>query len=51
VCESGNFALQNINTQMKNSKHTMKTLVFSLVLAALTLTANNMIAQNDGNHA
>jgi hypothetical protein len=48
VCESGNFALQNINTQMKNSKHTMKTLVFSLVLAALTLTANNMIAQNDG---
>lgn len=39
---------KTINTQMKNSKHTMKTLVFSLVLAALTLTANNMIAQNDG---
>ena len=30
------------------NKKTMKTIVFSLVLAALTLTANNMNAQNDG---
>ena len=33
---------------MKTNKKTMKTIVFSLVLAALTLTANNMNAQNDG---
>ena len=33
----------------KNNKKTMKTLVFSLGLAALTLTANNLNAQNDGN--
>ena len=32
----------------KNNKKTMKTLVFSLVLAALTLTANHLNAQNDG---
>ena len=32
----------------KNNKKTMKTLAFSLVLAALTLTANNLTAQNDG---
>ena len=30
------------------NKKTLKTIVFSLVLAALTLTANNMNAQNDG---
>ena len=30
------------------NKKTMKTIVFSLVLAAMTLTANNMNAQNDG---
>ena len=33
---------------MKTNKKTLKTIVFSLVLAALTLTANNMNAQNDG---
>ena len=32
----------------KNNKKTMKTLAFSLVLAALTLTANHLNAQNDG---
>lgn len=32
---------------MKNPK-TLKTIVFSLGLAALTLTANNLNAQNDG---
>lgn len=32
----------------KNNKKTMKTMVFSLVLAALTLTANHLNAQNDG---
>ena len=31
------------------NKKTMKIIVFSLVLAAMTLTANNMNAQNDGN--
>ena len=30
------------------NKKTMKSIVFSLVLAAITLTANNMNAQNDG---
>ena len=29
------------------NKKTMKTIVFSLVLAAITLTANNLNAQND----
>ena len=33
---------------MKNNKKTMKTIVFSLVLAAMTLTANNLSAQNGG---
>ena len=32
----------------KNNKKTMKTIVFSLVLAALTLTANHLNAQNGG---
>ena len=32
----------------KNNKKTMKTLAFSLVLAALTLTANNLNAQDRG---
>lgn len=35
---------------IKNNKMTMKTIVFSLGLAAMTLTANNLNAQNDGNH-
>ena len=30
------------------NKNTMKTIVFSLALAAMMLTANNMNAQNDG---
>ena len=30
------------------NKKSLKTLVFSLVLAAMTLTANNLNAQNDG---
>jgi opacity protein-like surface antigen len=30
------------------NKKTLKTIVFSLGLAAMTLTANNMNAQNDG---
>ena len=30
------------------NKKTMKTIVFSLVLAAMTLTANNLNAQNGG---
>ena len=33
---------------IKNNKKTMKTLVFSLGLAALTLTANNLNAQDRG---
>lgn len=33
---------------IKNNKKTMKTIVFSLVLAALTLTANNLNAQDRG---
>lgn len=33
---------------MKTNNKSLKTLVFSLVLAAMTLTANNMNAQNDG---
>lgn len=33
---------------IKNNKKTLKTLVFSLMLAAMTLTANNLNAQNDG---
>ena len=33
---------------IKNYKKTMKTLVFSLVLAALTLTANHLNAQDGG---
>ena len=32
----------------KNNKKTMKTIVFSLVLVALTLIANHLNAQNDG---
>ena len=32
---------------MKTNSKTLKTIVFSLVLAAMTLTANNMNAQND----
>ena len=32
----------------KNNKKTMKTIVFSLGLAAMTLTANHLNAQNDG---
>ena len=32
----------------KNNKKTMKTLAFSLVLAALLLTSANLNAQNDG---
>lgn len=33
---------------MKNYNKSLKTLVFSLVLAAMTLAANNLNAQNDG---
>lgn len=33
---------------MKNNKKTMKTIVFSLVLAAMTLTANHLNAQDRG---
>ena len=33
---------------IKNNKKTLKTLVFSLGLVALLLTANNLNAQNDG---
>ena len=32
----------------KNNKKTMKTIVFSLVLAAMTLTANHLNAQDRG---
>jgi len=33
---------------MKNDKRNLKTIVFSLGLAAMTLTANNLNAQNGG---
>lgn len=33
---------------MKNYKKTLKSIVFSLVLAAMTLAATNLNAQNDG---
>lgn len=33
---------------MKNHKKSLKTLVFSLGLAVMTLAANNLNAQNDG---
>ena len=33
---------------IKHNKQTMKTIVFSLVLAAMTLTANHLNAQNSG---
>lgn len=37
-----------INTDKMTDKKTLKTLVFSLGLAAMTLTANNLTAQNGG---
>jgi LPXTG-motif cell wall-anchored protein len=35
---------------MKINKKTLKTFVFSFVLAAMTLSANNLNAQNDGSN-